>query len=93
MVSEIKPVSELTSLFTYPNPAHRKVHVNLGARTENTGKIELFDLRGKMVLEEEIPPGYQIIQLNIAHLQKGIYLLRWRESGQVKGVSKVVKYR
>ncbi len=89
-VGKPDPISERGDLYIYPNPAHQLIYVNLGYRTENMGKIELFDIHGKVVLEEKIPPGYQVIQLDIDHLLKGFYLLRWSESSQVKGVSKVV---
>jgi hypothetical protein len=31
------------------------------------------------------------MQMEIGHLQKGIYVLRWIEAGQVLGLGKVVK--
>ena len=74
----------------YPNPALRLIHVNLGCRTENNSKIELIDLHGRVVHKENIPPGSHIVQLDIGHLNKGLFLLRWSETGRIKGLSKVV---
>ncbi len=71
-VGKPDPLSENRSLHVYPNPAHQLIHVNLGYRIENTGRIELFDIQGKVVLEETIPPGYQVIQLDIDQLNKRI---------------------
>ncbi|MEN8228770.1 MAG: T9SS type A sorting domain-containing protein [Bacteroidota bacterium] len=87
------PVSETGSLNIYPNPVQSTLYVNLGARRDYCGRIELVDISGKVVLSEHLPSGYQIFQLDIAHLNRGIYILRWVESGQVRGVSKVVKSR
>jgi hypothetical protein len=84
------PLFERGGLHIYPNPAQKVIHVNLGKRTESSGRIELFDIQGKLVLEETIPPGYQVIQLNIDQLTDGMYILRWSESAEVKGMSKVV---
>jgi hypothetical protein len=84
------PIYERGGLHIYPNPAHRLIHVNLGNRIENSGRLELFDIQGKLVLEETIPPGYQVIQINIDQLGDGMYILRWSESAKVKGMSKVV---
>jgi len=92
-VGKPDPLSENSSLHVYPNPAHQLIHVNLGYRIENTGRIELFDIHGKVVFEEAIPPGYQVIQLDINQLHNGLYLLRWSETGKVKGVSKFVVNR
>ena len=87
------PLSESGRLSIYPNPADRLIYANLGYRTENNGRIELFDIHGKVVLEEIVPPGYQVIQLDIDRLYNGMYILRWTESGQVKGMGKVVVNR
>ncbi len=92
-VGKSDPLSEKGSLYIYPNPASRLIYVNLGYRTENNGRIELFDIHGKLVLEETVPPGYQVIQLDIDRLNNGMYVLRWIESGVVKGMNKVVVNR
>jgi hypothetical protein len=84
------PFSERCNLYVYPNPANRLIYVNLGYRTEDKGRIELFDIHGKIVHEEIISPGYKVIQLDIDHILEGLYLIRWIESGQVKGVNKIV---
>jgi hypothetical protein len=84
------PLAQSGNLHVYPNPAHRFVHVNLGDRMENSGRIELFDIHGKRVLEETVPPGYQVIQLHLDQLESGMYILRWSESGMVRGMSKLV---
>ncbi len=52
----------------YPNPATNIININSQISID---KIELFDLVGKKVLTTK-----QQIQLNIGHLQAGIYLLK-----------------
>ncbi len=84
---------DVKNLTTFPNPAHNLVNINLGADTEHKGRIELLDLNGRTVLTEEIPAGYQMVQLDLTRLNRGIYILRWTESGQLKGTNKVVKAR
>jgi len=84
---------EIHNLSTFPNPAHNLVNVNLGATTEHQGKIEILDMNGRTVLFEEIPAGYQMVQLDLTHLNRGIYILRWTESGLLMGTNKVVKAR
>ncbi len=85
--------SNIKGLSISPNPADNMLHVNLGVRTTQPGSIVLLDMSGKVVLVEPIPPGYQLIQLEIEHLNRGMYILQWIESGQVRGVTKVVKPR
>jgi hypothetical protein len=86
-------VSGIKGLSISPNPAQNKLQVNLGAMTEHPGRIVLLDMSGKVMLVEQIQAGYQLFQLDIEHLNQGMYILQWIESGQVKGVSKVVKLR
>ena len=87
------PTVELRGLNVYPNPAQSLVYVNLGSGTEHSGRIELLDVNGKIVLQEQIPAGYQVIQLDIDQMNQGIYLLRWIESGKTMGISKLIKAR
>ncbi|MEN8201692.1 MAG: T9SS type A sorting domain-containing protein [Bacteroidota bacterium] len=92
-VGILKPESLPGHLSIYPNPAHSTLYVNLGERTSQAGRIEVLDMGGKMMLEEHVPAGYQVIEINVEHLNRGIYILRWIQSGKVSGVSKMVKTR
>jgi hypothetical protein len=87
--SEILP----SSMHIYPNPAHDRVYVNLGERISRAGRIEILDMGGKVVHEEALSAGYQIVGMDISYLSKGIYILRWVEGEQVRGVNKLVKTR
>ena len=77
----------------YPNPANDRVFVNLGEETSQAGKIEVLDMGGKVVHVEELPPGYQLVRMDIAQLNRGMYVLRWMEGDQIRGVNKMVKTR
>ena len=78
-------------LNVYPNPARNSFYVNLGVTTERSGRFDLMDMNGRVVLTEHIPPGYQIYQVDIQHLDRGMYILRWHESGRNLGFRKIVK--
>ncbi|HER07487.1 MAG TPA: T9SS type A sorting domain-containing protein, partial [Bacteroides sp.] len=69
------------------------LHVNLGTGSEDTGRLELMDISGKVMMLEDVPAGTRIFRLNMASLTSGLYFLRWVDAGQVRGVSKVVKTR
>jgi hypothetical protein len=92
-VGIMDPASELRGLNVYPNPAQSSVYVNLGSSTEHSGRIELLDVNGKIVLQQQIPAGYQVVQLDINQMNQGIYLLRWIESEKTMGISKLIKAR
>jgi PKD repeat protein len=88
-----RPETLPASMTVYPNPAHDHVFVNLGEKTRWAGKIEVLDMGGKVVHAEELPPGYQLVRMDIAHLNRGMYVLRWMERDQIRGVNKMVKTR
>jgi PKD repeat protein len=85
-----EPISDHGALLIYPNPAQQLIHVNLVHTTENSGKIELFDIQGRVVHKETVPPGNTEVQLDVSHLDKGLYLLRWSETGRINGMGKFV---
>ena len=78
-------------LQVYPNPANQLIHVNLGSASKFPGRIELLDMSGRQVKSEHFPSGYQVYQVDIEGLHAGMYILRWIEADQVRGVCKFVK--
>jgi hypothetical protein len=84
-------VREAEALYIYPNPAKDNFYLNLGTRSVNRGRIELLDMSGRPVISENVPAGYQICEVDIQHLNRGIYIVHWIEYGRVKGISKLVK--
>ncbi|HER08089.1 MAG TPA: T9SS type A sorting domain-containing protein [Bacteroides sp.] len=85
--------TETGSLHVYPNPARNSFYINLGMRTEDDGMIRLTDMGGRVVLSEHVPAGYQIYQVDIQHLNQGMYIIHYMESGKIRGLSKIVKSR
>ncbi len=81
---------EKGKLRCYPNPAIGTLYVHTGSMNGLGGRIDLLDMNGRVVLQEEVPAGYQLIRLDIAYLNRGLYILRWVESGQVRAVTKIV---
>lgn len=82
---------EISELMVYPNPAKDDLYVNLGARSDHQGIMEVYDLSGRMVLNLETQPGYQIFSLDVQDLPRGMYLIRRFESGELVGLGKFVK--
>ncbi len=78
-------------LHIYPNPARSLVNVNLGRDQAGEGRLEIIDMNGRLALQQYLPPGYQVIQMDIAPLQRGFYVIRWYEEGSVKGLAKLIK--
>lgn len=88
-----KPTSEKQSLKTYPNPTQNTLYVELGEESAFSGRIEISDINGRVVQATYLAPATMKIRLDIGQLDRGIYILQWIESGQTRGVSKIVKTR
>jgi len=78
------------SLFIYPNPARNVVNVNLGRPAQQDGRLEIIDMNGRVVHNENVPKGYQIYQVEVSSLNRGIYMIQWYEGGTLKGRNKLI---
>jgi PKD repeat protein len=58
----------------YPNPAKNIVYIKIetGYQIE---KIKLFDINGKLILDESINDHVELIPINISELNNGTYML------------------
>ena len=74
----------------FPNPARDHININFGHQLEHEGQLVLFDISGRVVMKTDVQPGYTIQRMNISHISKGIYMIYWMESGEVKGLGKFV---
>jgi hypothetical protein len=63
----------------YPNPAVEFVRFEFNVATGQTFSFRIFDMQGKLVakvMDEYCHDGRNLVQLNIASLAKGSYLLK-----------------
>ncbi|MFN3908769.1 MAG: T9SS-dependent M36 family metallopeptidase [Flavobacterium sp.] len=81
--------SLLQTLKVYPNPAATEIFITL---PEYFGeiKIELFDLNGRMVLQQKVTSFQQQETLSVHHLQNGMYLIKI-ETNQETYTQKIIK--
>lgn len=86
-----KPASEKQELRIYPNPTRNTLYVDLGEESAANGMLEISDINGRVVYTENLSPGSEKFQLDIANLERGVYILQWIESGQRRGMAKIVK--
>ena len=83
--------AEIRELLVYPNPAKDYLYVNLGSRSEKPGVLEVYDLSGRMVMNMKTEAGYQIFNLDVQPLTRGMYLIRRFEAGELLGRGKFIK--
>lgn len=63
-------------LIIFPNPAKSQFRVQgLKLKVENT-TIEIYGLAGKKLLEKPFPAGSENIEVDVSHLENGVYLCR-----------------
>jgi Secretion system C-terminal sorting domain len=83
LASEPKPV---VGLSVFPNPTSDKLQVSLELATPQVVKVQVYSLRGSMVLEELVPVADTKLdyEINLSALSSGTYMLKITEKrGQV----------
>jgi hypothetical protein len=73
----------------YPNPTSDFIQIDLSGADAGIDQISIFDMTGKMVLQENNTAG-QFIQIEVSELPQGQYTMLLR-SGMVTYVSKFIK--
>ncbi len=72
----LNEVEEQLGLTAFPNPASDFVNIRLDQTTNNGSFIHVYDISGKMVVNQELPSRTNEFQLPTGHLDQGIYFLR-----------------
>lgn len=71
------------SLMVSPNPAQHYLDITYkGQNTPNGLRLQITDLSGKKVLEQTINPAATVHRINIATLNKGVYLISILNNGK-----------
>ena len=68
----------------YPNPAQKRVVVNLagGVGTAGAGVISLCDLTGRVLLRKAVVAGAPAAELDLENLAAGVYLVQVEQGGR-----------
>ena len=76
--------AEDAEVTVYPNPASDKIVVSLGNNNNGNTHVEVIDMSGRKVAEQNVVEG--TAEINISDLQKGVYIVKCGGS-----VRKIVK--
>jgi PKD repeat protein len=86
-VEEVQVKDFESNFFIYPNPVI--THLNIeNRRSENSFFINIFDIAGKKVYENNLKSNREMIELS--YLKPGIYIIKFEENGKVT-YSKIIK--
>lgn len=73
----INEISSLTSFNVYPNPANDVAHIAFNLVDSKNVRVEVIDLLGKVVYQEEmgqLSSGTQLIDIDASSLRNGMYI-------------------
>jgi hypothetical protein len=83
--TDIKPIQkESIGIKIYPNPANNVLYVEC----ETSGILKLYDLFGKLVINQNINNKAEI---DVSHLPGGFYNIRLESDGKISGCCKIIK--
>jgi hypothetical protein len=75
-VSGIGGQTETPQINLFPNPAREKFQVEGFGLQIYGGKVEIYDLNGRKLLQKHIPTGTENIEVDVSHLKNGVYFCR-----------------
>ncbi len=80
---------ELMDLIVYPNPFTEYINIKFSKPTIYPVQIEVFDTRGRLVLDKDYPPSSQIT-VSTQRLENASYVVRI-SSGSMEFLKKLIK--
>ncbi len=83
---EKKPVffADTETKFTlYPNPASNFMYVKLNAVYEHNITMEVYDIKGQMILKQTIVAGTDVSEINTENLTSGNYISRFYNKDEI----------
>lgn len=85
----ISEVKEENDFLLYPNPANNFIKAEFTPNTFTEAKV--FDVTGRRISEQKIAVLQNSLQLNISHLQSGIYFLTLKQNSGRERSARFIK--
>jgi photosystem II stability/assembly factor-like uncharacterized protein len=60
----------------FPNPVHKNLFIKCSDLKTENGNIQILSIDGKEVLKKEIRQGSENIEIDVSHLETGMYLCK-----------------
>ncbi len=92
MISVEEPGEPEISMKLYPNPASKILHCEISQKLVSAAQIKMYDLQGKLILEEYLSPDSSIFSLDVSELKAGVYLLVLSNKNSLVSRNKVLIY-
>lgn len=75
----------------YPNPSQGMVNILFASQTQSDGYVNIYNMTGALVDQEQFQNGITNAALNLQHLQQGMYIIRVLNKDGVLGTQRFVK--
>jgi hypothetical protein len=75
---DVDNIDEDQTLNVYPNPVREIVHVDVEGMALDNATIEIIDMNGQVVYQAMAENTTSELQINVAHLSSGVYVLTLR---------------
>ncbi|MFN8393550.1 MAG: T9SS type A sorting domain-containing protein [Bacteroidia bacterium] len=84
LVGTDKPLAKIDGLRLIPNPnSGSGLIVDRGQPVVDVGTLEVWDMQGRRVMEQDLAVGTSQVRLETGSLTPGIYLVRWMDGSGV----------
>jgi hypothetical protein len=79
-----------TNAYFFPNPASDYAKLFLNFATQETGELQLYDLRGRVVLNYSIIPDKAVQEINLKSVNSGTYLYSFQTANGFHNTGRLV---
>ncbi|HRI25693.1 MAG TPA: endonuclease [Ferruginibacter sp.] len=82
-IAAVRSSGNFSSALVYPNPAREKLTIKLPHSLVEKGSMTITDLSGRIILQQPVPPGQVMIELNLGQLSAGRYFIKISDRTEV----------
>jgi hypothetical protein len=76
-IGENQEFSDISDSFSvYPNPGSYRISLHSIVFSQRASMIEIYNLSGEKLFEKQIPSGNETFEVDVCHLQSGVYFCR-----------------
>ena len=90
--ADISSSNGFENLVMYPNPAHSKSTAEFSSDKPGNGVVTVSDLTGRILYTEPftIREGLNVLEIDVATLPRGIYLVQLQDENSISSIVKLV---
>ena len=72
----VSNISQGEGIKLYPNPANDVITVNLGSNFPSDKTLLVYDMYGKLVIEQDISNQSNLVNIDLSNYNKGLYFIK-----------------